>query len=66
MPRAALPRLSRRSVLVGAGAAGGLVAAAVLIGPGARPALPLRPGQHLVDAMIRLDRDGSLSVGIPA
>ncbi len=57
---------SRRAVLIGAGAAGALVVALALVPRRYRSALVAGPGDHVIDALIRLSRDGSISVAVPA
>jgi len=65
-----LPHLTRRAVLVGAGAAGALVVGLALVPRHYRA--PLVAGQgggdgdHVIDGLIRLSRDGNVSVAVPA
>ena len=58
--------LARRSVLIGAGAAGALVVGLAVVPR--RYGAPMVPGpqDHVIDALIRLGRDGTVTVAVPA
>jgi len=60
------PRLSRRTVLVGAGGAGALVIGLALVPRHYRAPLIAGEGEYVIDGLIRLSRDGTVSVGVPA
>ncbi len=62
VPRA----LSRRTVLVGAGAAGALVIGLAMVPRRYRAPLAAGEGEHVIDGLIRLSRDGTVSVAVPA
>ena len=62
VPRA----LSRRTVLVGAGAAGALVIGLAMVPRRYRAPLAAGEGEHMIDGLIRLSRDGTVSVAVPA
>ncbi len=59
------PRLTRRGLLIGAGATGGLLAAFALVPR--RFASPLLAGkdEHVFDSFIRIAKDGTVSVAVP-
>ena len=59
-------RLTRRAVLIGSGTAGALVIGLALVPRHYRAPLVAGDGEHLIDGLIRLARDGSISVAVPA
>jgi len=61
-----LPRISRRAVLIGAGGAGALVVGLALVPRHYRAPLMAGEGDHVIDGLIRLSRDGTVSVAVPA
>lgn len=61
-----LPRLSRRAVLIGAGGAGALVVGLALVPRHYRAPLMAGDSDHVIDGLIRLSRDGTVSVAVPA
>ena len=61
-----LPHFTRRAVLVGAGTAGALVVGLALVPRHYRTPLVAGEGEHVIDGLIRLSRDGSISVAVPA
>lgn len=69
MDRAALARRlkpTRRALLVGAGAGGALVAAFALVPRHYAPPLVAGPGEQVVDSFLKLARDGTVTVAVPA
>jgi len=58
--------VTRRMVLVGAGTAGALVVALALVPRGYRAPLAAGPGEHVIEGLIRLARNGTISVAVPA
>lgn len=59
-------RLTRRGILIGAAAGGGLLAAWALL-PGNRvPPLPEGEGERAFNAWLKLGRDGTVTVAVPA
>jgi isoquinoline 1-oxidoreductase beta subunit len=61
-----LSAFSRRAVLIGAGGAGALVVGLALVPRHYRAPLVAGAGEHVIDALIRLARDGTVSVAVPA
>ena len=61
-----LPGFSRRAVLIGAGGAGGLVVGLALVPRHYRASLMAGETDHVIDGLIRLARDGTISVAVPA
>ncbi len=61
-----LRALTRRAVLIGAGAAGALVVGLALVPRHYRVPLVAGEGEHVIDGLIRLARDGTVSVAVPA
>ncbi len=57
---------TRRAVLIGAGTAGALVVGLALVPRHYRAPLVAGTGEQVVDGLIRLSRDGSISVAVPA
>ncbi len=60
-----MPGLTRRGLLIGAGAAGGLVVGFQLLPRRHASALVAGPGEHVFDSFIRIAKDGSISVAVP-
>ena len=58
-------RISRRGVLIGAGAAGGLVAAWALSPRSFAPPLVAGEGEFAFDAWLKIGKDGVVSVAVP-
>lgn len=58
-------QITRRGILIGAGAAGGLIAAWALTPRGFAP--PLKPGadEYAFDAWLKIGKDGVVSVAVP-
>jgi isoquinoline 1-oxidoreductase beta subunit len=61
-----LKTLSRRAVLIGAGGAGALVVGLALVPRHYRAPLVAGDTDHVIDGLIRLSRDGTVSVAVPA
>ena len=61
-----LPGLSRRALLIGAGGAGALVVGLALVPRHYRAPLVAGDNDHVIDGLIRLSRDGTVSVAVPA
>src|SRR6185503_4927651 len=59
-------RLSRRGLLIGAAAGGGLLAAWALLPRNYGAPLPAGEGETAFNAWLMLGRDGSVTVAIPA
>ncbi|HNJ48640.1 MAG TPA: molybdopterin-dependent oxidoreductase, partial [Novosphingobium sp.] len=57
--------LSRRAVLLGAGAAGGLILAWSLTPRRFAPPLAPGPGEYAFDAWLKIGTDGVVSVAVP-
>ena len=57
--------LSRRALLIGAGAAGGLVAAFTLVPHRFASPLSAGKGEHVFDSFIRIAADGAVTVAVP-
>ncbi|MCW1383314.1 molybdopterin-dependent oxidoreductase [Novosphingobium sp. KCTC 2891] len=58
-------RVTRRGLLIGAGAAGGLIVAFGLVPRHYASPLVAGEGEHVFDSFIRMSRDGSISVAVP-
>lgn len=58
-------RISRRGVLIGAGVAGGLVAAWALTPRSFAPPLTAGEGEYAFDAWLKIGKDGVVSVAVP-
>lgn len=58
-------RLTRRGVLLGAGTAGGLIAAWALLPRGFAPPLDPAAGEYAFDAWLKIGSDGVVSVAVP-
>ncbi|WP_420381436.1 molybdopterin cofactor-binding domain-containing protein [Novosphingobium sp.] len=58
--------LTRRALVIGSGAAGALVIGLALVPRHYRAPLVAGKGEHVIDGLIRLGRDGSISVAVPA
>ncbi len=58
-------QFSRRNILLGAGAAGGLVIAWALTPRSFRPPLAPGPGEYAFDAWLTIGRDGVVTVAVP-
>jgi isoquinoline 1-oxidoreductase beta subunit len=60
------PRIARRAVLIGAGGAGALVVGLAVVPRHFRAPLIAGDGEYVIDGLIRLSRDGTISVAVPA
>ena len=58
-------RISRRSLLVGGGAGVGLIVAWALWPRAYRPNLAAGPGEHMLDAFVKIGEDGHVAVAVP-
>ena len=58
-------QLSRRGILIGAGAAGGLLVAWTLLPRRFDAPLPAGEGEHTFNAWLRIGRDGVVTVAVP-
>jgi isoquinoline 1-oxidoreductase subunit beta len=65
LPRLATPRVTRRGLLIGAGAAGGLVLGFQLLPRRYASALVAGEGEQVFDSFIRIAKDGAISVAVP-
>ena len=63
--RAADAGISRRTILIGGGAAGGLVLAWALWPRSYRPNLATAPGETVLDAFLKIDTSGRVIVAVP-
>lgn len=59
-------RLTRRGMLIGAAAGGGLLAGWAMLSPRSAPPLPEGDGEHALNAWLKLGRDGVVTVAVPA
>lgn len=59
-------RVTRRGLLIGAAAGGGLLAAWALLPRSYGPPLPAREGEYAYNAWLRIDREGVVTLACPA
>ena len=64
-PRRTALRISRRGLLIGAGAAGGLVLGFQFVPRRYASALVAGAGEEVIDSFIRIAKDGAISVAVP-
>ena len=58
-------RLTRRGLLIGAGAAGGLFLAFSVVPRRYASALVAADGERVFDSLLRITKDGTVSVAVP-